>query len=92
MTRKGDNDGIWIEGSATVIAGALAAGTGATAVGSTQYSGAPADLDELRDGARRARRAATVRPGRSRRPRVARRDRGRRRSERREEASRTSGS
>ncbi len=48
MTRKGDNDGIWIEGSATVIAGALAAGTGATAVGSTQYSGAPADLDELR--------------------------------------------
>jgi cytochrome P450 len=48
MTRKADNDGIWIEGSATVIAGAIAAGTGATAVGSTQYSEAPADVDELR--------------------------------------------
>jgi hypothetical protein len=48
MTRKADNDGIWIEGSATVVAGAMAAGTGATAVGSTQYSGAPADLEELR--------------------------------------------
>ena len=48
MTRKSDNDGIWIEGSATVVAGAMAAGTGATAVGSTQYSGAPANLEELR--------------------------------------------
>lgn len=48
MARKADNDGIWIEGSATVIAGAMAAGTGATAVGSTHYSEAPADLDELR--------------------------------------------
>jgi hypothetical protein len=48
MTSKADNDGIWIEGSATVVAGAMAAGTGATAVGSTQYSEGPADLEELR--------------------------------------------
>jgi cytochrome P450 len=42
------NDGIWIEGPATVVAGAMAAGKGATAVGGAQYSGTPADLDELR--------------------------------------------
>jgi cytochrome P450 len=48
MARKTDNDGIWIEGSATVVAGAMAAGTGATALGSTQYSDAPANLEELR--------------------------------------------
>ena len=48
MARQADNDGIWIEGSATVVAGAMAAGTGATAVGSAQYSGAPANLEELR--------------------------------------------
>ena len=48
MVHQADNDGIWIAGSATVIAGAMAAGTGATAVGSTQYSGAPANLEELR--------------------------------------------
>jgi len=48
MAGKADNDGIWIEGSATVVAGAMAAGTGATAVGSTQYSEAPANLEELR--------------------------------------------
>lgn len=48
MAGKANNDGIWIEGSATVVAGAMAAGTGATAVGSTQYSEAPANLEELR--------------------------------------------
>jgi hypothetical protein len=48
MSGTADNEGIWIEGQATVVAGAMAAGTGATAIGSTQYSGAPADLDELR--------------------------------------------
>jgi hypothetical protein len=48
MARKADNDGIWIEGSATVIAGAMAAGSGATAVGATQYSAPPTDLEELR--------------------------------------------
>jgi cytochrome P450 len=48
MARKAENDGIWIEGSATVVAGAMAAGTGATAMGSTQYSGAPANLEDLR--------------------------------------------
>lgn len=48
MTGKADNDGIWIEGPATVVAGAMAAGTGATAVGGTQYSETPADLDEVR--------------------------------------------
>jgi hypothetical protein len=48
MAGKAKNDGIWIEGSATVVAGAMAAGTGATAVGSTQYSEAPANLEELR--------------------------------------------
>jgi len=48
MTGKASNDGIWIEGSATVVAGAMAAGSNVTAVGSTQYSGSPANLDELR--------------------------------------------
>lgn len=48
MTRRAENDGIWIEGSATVIAGAMAAGPGATAVGAAQHAQAPADLDELR--------------------------------------------
>lgn len=48
MPRKADNDGIWIGGSATVAAGAMAAGKGATAVGGMQYSQFPADLDELR--------------------------------------------
>ncbi len=48
MTCKAHNDGIWIEGSARVTAGAMAAGVSATAVGSTQSSHAPADLDELR--------------------------------------------
>lgn len=47
MTDK-KNDGIWIEGSATVVAGAMAAGKGARAVGSAQYSAVPASLDELR--------------------------------------------
>jgi hypothetical protein len=48
MTRSADNDGIWIEGSATVNVGAMAAGAGATAIGHAQYAAAPADLDELR--------------------------------------------
>ncbi|MGO8883046.1 MAG: hypothetical protein ACLPUO_16970 [Streptosporangiaceae bacterium] len=50
MTRENENEGIWIEGSATVVAGAMAAGPGAHAVGSASYSavGVPADLDELR--------------------------------------------
>lgn len=48
MTYRADNDGIWIEGPATVIAGAMAAGPGATAVGSVQHHGVPASLDELR--------------------------------------------
>ncbi|MGO9081204.1 MAG: hypothetical protein ACLQDY_19545 [Streptosporangiaceae bacterium] len=45
------NDGIRIEGSGTVTVGAMAAGPGATAVGSASYSAtaAPADLAELRD-------------------------------------------
>jgi hypothetical protein len=48
VTSTSDNDGIRIEGSATVIAGAMAAGPGATAIGQTHYAGAPASLDELR--------------------------------------------
>lgn len=48
MSRKADNDGIWIEGPATVVAGAMAAGKDATAVGSAQFSAVPADLEELR--------------------------------------------
>jgi hypothetical protein len=48
VTARADNDGIWIEGSATVIAGAMAAGPGATAVGAAHSSHAPADLGELR--------------------------------------------
>ena len=48
MTGRADNDGIWIEGSATVIAGAMAAGPGATAVGAAHSPHAPADLGELR--------------------------------------------
>jgi len=45
-----DNDGIRIEGSATVIAGAMAAGAGARAEGTTNYTAGPvpADLEELR--------------------------------------------
>jgi hypothetical protein len=51
MTSGDENYGIRIEGSATVVTGAMAAGDGATAVGSTRYSGAPVptDLTELRD-------------------------------------------
>lgn len=50
MTPVSDNEGIRIEGSATVVTGAMAAGPGARAVGSAQYSavGIPADLEELR--------------------------------------------
>jgi hypothetical protein len=48
MNPKADNDGIWIEGSATVNAGAMAAGKNATAIGITNSGAAPADLDELR--------------------------------------------
>jgi hypothetical protein len=48
MPRQVNNDGIWIEGSATVVAGAMAGGSGATAVGGVQHSQFPADLDELR--------------------------------------------
>lgn len=50
MRPGNDNQGIRIEGSATVIAGAMAAGTGAKAEGNTYHSTAsvPADLDELR--------------------------------------------
>lgn len=50
MTSGNDNHGIRIEGSATVIAGAMAAGAGAKAEGRAQYSAAsiPADLGELR--------------------------------------------
>ncbi len=50
MRPGNDNHGIRIEGSATVVAGAMAAGTGAKAEGSTHYSASPipADLEELR--------------------------------------------
>jgi hypothetical protein len=50
MKPGNDNHGIRIEGSATVIAGAMAAGTGARAEGTAHYSGAPVptDLEELR--------------------------------------------
>jgi hypothetical protein len=50
MTSGNDNHGIRIEGSASVVAGAMAAGEGAMAVGRTRYSGTPvpADLTELR--------------------------------------------
>jgi hypothetical protein len=50
MRPGSDNDGIRIEGSATVIAGAMAAGAGASAEGTTNYTAArvPADLEELR--------------------------------------------
>ena len=49
MNPKADNDGIRIEGSATVNAGAMAAGKNATAIGITNSGNAPADLDELRE-------------------------------------------
>lgn len=49
MNPKADNDGIWIEGSAIVNAGAMAAGKNATAIGITNSGNAPADLDELRE-------------------------------------------
>jgi|GEM_PF-2643856 hypothetical protein len=49
MAAERDNQGIWIEDSATVIAGAMAAGPGAMAQGSAQYAiSAPADLESLR--------------------------------------------
>jgi cytochrome P450 len=48
MAGKADNSGIWIEGPATVNAGAMAAGPGASAVGSMQQAAVPADLDQLR--------------------------------------------
>lgn len=50
MTPASSNDGIQIEGSATVVTGAMAAGPNARAMGSAQYSavGVPADLEELR--------------------------------------------
>lgn len=50
MTPADSNEGIRIEGSATVVAGAMAAGPGARAEGNAQYSaaGVPADLEELR--------------------------------------------
>jgi hypothetical protein len=48
MPRQVNNDGIWIGDSATVVAGAMAGGRGATAVGGVQHSQLPADLDELR--------------------------------------------
>jgi len=49
MNSKADNDGISIDGSATVNAGAMAAGKGSTAIGITNSSNVPADLDELRE-------------------------------------------
>lgn len=49
MNPKANNDGIWIEGSATVNAGAMAAGENATAIGITHDGNAPASLDELRE-------------------------------------------
>jgi hypothetical protein len=50
MTSKDENHGIRIEGSATVISGAMAAGPGARAEGTADYSAAPvpASLAELR--------------------------------------------
>jgi cytochrome P450 len=48
MAGKAENSGIWIEGPATVNAGAMAAGAGASAVGSLQQAAVPADLDQLR--------------------------------------------
>jgi hypothetical protein len=50
MTPASSNEGIQIEGSATVTVGAMAAGAGARAVGNAQYSAVavPADLEELR--------------------------------------------
>lgn len=48
MSHKASNEGIWIGDSATVNAGAMAAGKDATAIGSMHSDSAPADLDELR--------------------------------------------
>jgi hypothetical protein len=50
MARGEDNYGIRIEGSATVVSGAMAAGPGARAEGQAHYTSAPipADLEELR--------------------------------------------